>query len=120
MSDQALVCVFAVFHQYELASGAKLNLTKSHGLLVGSWASHTNLPVALDWSPEAITVMGPCLSETVTEDTWKAPVAQFDSVLSTWESRQLSFHGRALIVNTLGLSPFWYLCSFLVMPDTVV
>ena len=93
---------------------------KSHGLLVGSWASHTNLPVALDWSPEAITVMGPRLSETVTEDTWKAPVAQFDSVLSTWESRQLSFHGRALIVNTLGLSPFWYLCSFLVMPDTVV
>ena len=28
MSDQALVRVFAVFHRYELPSGAKLNLTK--------------------------------------------------------------------------------------------
>ena len=116
-----LWCVFfAVFHRYELASGAKLNVTKSHGLLVGSWASRTNLPVALNWSAEAITVMGSRLSNTVTEDTWKAPVEQFDSVLSSWASCQLSFHGCVLIANTLGLSLFWYLCSFFVMPDTVV
>ena len=48
MSDQVLKQVFEVFRRYELASGAKLNVTKSHGLLVGLWTSRTNLPVALD------------------------------------------------------------------------
>ena len=37
MSDAALLQVFSLFRRYELASGAKLNITKSHGLLVGTW-----------------------------------------------------------------------------------
>ena len=50
MSNQALKQAFEVFRRYELASGAKLNVTKSYELLVGSWTSRKNLPVALDWS----------------------------------------------------------------------
>ena len=37
VSPGALQAVFALFKHYELASGAKLNATKSHGLLFGSW-----------------------------------------------------------------------------------
>ena len=33
---------------------------------------------------------------------------------------QLSFHGRALLANSLGLSLLWYLASFIAMPDMVV
>ena len=62
MSDTALKQVFALFHCYEFASGAKLNVLKSHGLLVGSWTSRTNLPIALDWSSQSITIMGTILS----------------------------------------------------------
>ena len=43
MSDATSTAVFALFKHYELASGAKLNVTKSHGLLVGTWASRTDL-----------------------------------------------------------------------------
>ena len=35
LSDVALHQVFTLFQRYELASGAKLNVMKSHGLLVG-------------------------------------------------------------------------------------
>ena len=71
MSDQALKQVFEVFRRYELASGAKLNVTKSHGLLVGSWTSRKNLPVALDWSAESITVMGSTLSNGSGVASWQ-------------------------------------------------
>ena len=33
--------------------------------------------------------------------------------------RRLSYHGRALVLNSLGLSTFWYLASFLTMSSTV-
>ena len=93
MSDQALKQVFEVFRQYELATGAKLNVTKSHGLLVGSWSSRKNLPVALDWSAESITVMGSTLSNGSSVASWQNLLRKFDSVLTSWESRRLSFHG---------------------------
>ena len=54
MSDAALLEVFSLFHRYELASGAKLNVTKSHGLLVRFWAMRTHLPIQLNWSSQHI------------------------------------------------------------------
>ena len=121
MSDQTLKQVFEVFRRYELASGAKsVNVTKSHRLLVGSWTSRKNLPVALDWSAESITVMGSTLSNGSSVASWQNSLWKFDSVLTSWESRRLSFHGRVLVANTLGFSLFWYSSSFLPMPDSVV
>ena len=56
--DQALLSVFSLFATYEKASGAKLNVGKSHGLLFGSWRACLDLPVPLNWSNVAITVLG--------------------------------------------------------------
>lgn len=119
MSDAALLEVFSLFHRYELASGARLNVTKSHGLLVGSWTSRTRLPVHLNWSSRSITVMGVELSNADDDGKWASSLNQLDSVLSQWQARKLSYHGRALVVNSFGLSIFWYLVSFLDMPGHV-
>ena len=121
MSDVSLLQVFSVFNRYELASGAKLNVTKSHGLLVGSWASRSNLPIALDWSSSSITVMGTTLSNVADDSScWTPPLDQLRLTLADWQQRHLSYHGRALVVNSLGLSPLWYLASFRTMPVLVV
>ena len=101
-------------------SGAKLNVEKSHGLLVGLWRSGTKLPIALNRSSSSITVLGFELVNDVADRSWANHLAKLGTVLATWKTRQLSFHGRALVINSLGLSLFWYLCSFLVMPDQVV
>ena len=57
-SDHALRSLFSLFDRYELASGAKLNVKKSHGLLFGAWKHRVDLPITLNWSSEAITVLG--------------------------------------------------------------
>ena len=64
--------------------------------------------------------MGSTLSNGSSVASWQNSLRKFDSVLTSWESRRLSFHGRALVANTLSLSLFWYLSSFLPMPDSVV
>ena len=116
LSDTSLRAVFSLFNRYELASGARLNVSKSHGLLIGPWRSRSDLPVSLDWSSACITVLGSRLSNDG-EENWERKVQDLDSVLTSWSSRSLSFHGRALIVNSLGLSMFWYLLSFTCLPD---
>ena len=62
--------------------------------------------------------MSSTLSNGSSVASWQNSLRKLDSVLTSWESR--SFHGRALVANTLGLSLFWYLSSFLPMPDSVV
>ena len=119
MSDFSLEAVFKLFHRYERASGAKLNVTKSHGLLLGTWASRQSLPVALDWSSHSIMVMGAKLMSVLDDSNWTAPLEELDQTLDTWRQRRLSYHGRALVLNSLGLSTFWYLASFLTMSSTV-
>ena len=57
-TDLALNALFHLFTRYEKASGAKLNVTKCHGLLIGRWQSRSNLPIALDWSNVEIIVLG--------------------------------------------------------------
>ncbi len=44
-SDQAMTALFSLFERYERASGAKLNVTNSHGLLLGSWKDCVVLPI---------------------------------------------------------------------------
>ena len=46
-SDVSLQSLFALFARYEQASGAKLNVMKSHGLLFGAWKHRTDLPIGL-------------------------------------------------------------------------
>jgi hypothetical protein len=119
-SDVALTAVFQIFQRYERASGAKLNVAKSHGLLVGKWSSRNDLPVALNWSSSQITIMGSQLCNVEHHESWDKQLTQLESVLMAWKARKLSLHGRALIVNSLGLSKFWYLASFLCLPDVEV
>ena len=115
LSDASLREVFSLFQRYELASGARLNVNKSHGLLIGSWKGRTDLPVHLDWSSSHITVMGSRISNDDTE-SWDKSIQSLDSLLACWSSRSLSYHGRALVANTLGLSLFWYLASVACLP----
>ena len=118
--DTALKGVFEIFCRYELMSEAKLNVKKSHGLSVGPWKTCTKLPIPLNWSSTSISVMGFKLFDRVDNPSWQAPIEHFSSMIASWQSRQLSFHGHALVINTSGLSIFWYLLSFLSMPDSIV
>ena len=106
-SDESLRSLFSLFERYERASGAKLNISKSHGLLFGTWKYRADLPVQLDWSSEAITVLGCRIANEESVD-WDSLITKFESQLTLWQQRQLSFRGRALVANVLGLSLFWY------------
>ena len=111
--------LFSLFDQYERASGAQLNVKKSHGLLFGTWSTRSHPTIPLNWSTEEITVLVCKLGPGVQPD-WGHLLTKLEDLLALWKRRQLSFHGRALIVNVLGLSLFWYQATMFDVPKTIV
>ena len=118
-SDSAILALFRLFEHYERASGAKLNSAKCKGLLLGPWRSRTSFPVALQWTSDSITCLGSRVANDGLED-WTSHTERLKVSIAKWKHRTLSLRGRALIVNILGLSTFWYLASVVFMPTLVV
>ena len=83
---------------------------------MGTWIDRNTLPVKLNWSSQRISVMRATSSNVVDDTAWTTSLQQLDSVLSAWQARHLSYHGRAFVANSFGFSLFWYLASFLAMP----
>ena len=110
VSDASLCALFGLFAKYERASGACLNQGKCCGLLLGSWRNRTSFPVVLKWSSSHIEVLGARISSEGDQD-WEPALCKLEAVFLSWQRRQLSYRGRALVACILGASRFWYLGS---------
>lgn len=120
-SDDSIKATFETYTEFEKASGAKLNQSKSKGLWLGSWRGRLNPPVALDWTSIKIKVLGVFIGfGNLEEDNWRPRIVAVDHVLKSWRSRSLSFQGKALVINALALSRVWYVASLIHMPTWVL
>ena len=118
-TDSSVLALVELFGKYEKASGAKLNLGKCHGLVLGPWRNRTSFPVAFRWSSSHIVALGSRLDIDGNQN-WEPQVTKLSSVLNFWQGCSLSFQGRALIVNVLGLSVFWYLFNVVSVPNDLI
>ena len=119
-SDFSLMALFQLFASYERASGARINLSKCSGLL-GPWRSRdpVSMPIQIKWSTDSIRVLG-SLIHPGGEQNWGPLLGKLTTLVDAWKPRHLSFRGRALIMNTLGLSKFWYLGSICSIPFNII
>ena len=111
-SDDAIKASFETYSIYEKGSGCKLNLSKSKGLWLGSWNGRRDPPVNLEWSSSKIKVLGDFIG--------RPRITAVENVLASWRKRQLTFRGRALVINALALSRVWYVAFLVHMPAWVL
>lgn len=83
-SDDALLSLFRLFDRYEGASGAKVNVEKSHGLLFGTWRDRTDIPISLNRSNLHISVLGCRIGNTEKVD-WSAFIESSSDQLLLWK-----------------------------------
>ena len=104
---------------YEKATGAKINPTKTTGLWVGGWKHRTDAPLPFIWSSANVKSLGVFFG---TEDPAKCT---FDSVLPKllksikfWKSFYLCKLAKARILEIFIASKLWYAARFYAMsPD---
>lgn len=77
------------------------------------------MPISLNWSSTSLTVLGCKLTHDGLLD-WEPLLEKFEGELSLWKHQNLSFRGRALVANALGLSLFWYQATSFDVPKPVI
>ena len=116
-TDASMQATFAIYAQYERASGAKLNRGKSKGLWLGAWKDRQDTPFGIKWVKE-LSLLGATISAgDYSTATWEAPVAKVEKRLSSWKGRQLTYQGKATVINSLALSQIWHLCHIFTIPE---
>ena len=115
-----LTYLFKCIQIYEHGTGAKLNLSKTQVMWLGSWKARPDRPLGLTWVTK-IKILGVVFGVLPTEDAnWTPKLEKLDKALNLWKSRSLSLPGKALIIITLGLSNLVYLARVLTIPPWVL
>ena len=120
-TDDSIKAVFDIYSLFEKASGSRLNKSKSKGLWLGSWVGRADPPVALDWSPSKLKILGIYVGlGNLEEDNWGPRICAVEKTLLSWRQRNLSLRGKALVINALALSRLWCVASLVHMPPWVL
>lgn len=108
----AIQKVLDTFNLYGKASGAKLNLDKSEILPLGRGREKINSNTAnfrvVNGILEVLGVfLGPRFEECE-KLNWNKKITQTKSLLGWWKQRQLTLNGKAIVLNSLIMSKYWY------------
>ena len=116
----SLIQLFNVVTIYERGSGAKLNRSKTEAMWLGAWRSRVDEPLGLTWVKK-MKVLGVWFGVVpVEQDNWASKVNKLEKAVNLWKSRSLSFVGKCMVVNVIGLSKFYYLARVLLVPEWVI
>ena len=118
-SIRSLEQLFNVIKLYEQGSGARLNVSKTEAMWLGAWKSRTDQPLGLTWVTK-MKILGIVFGLVTERDNWQPKLEKLEKHLNLWKSRSLSFIGKSLIINTLGLSKLTYLATVLTVPKWVL
>lgn len=121
-NERSLHNLLLIVNRYERGSGAKLNTSKSEAMWLGKWRANGATPYGLRWVNK-MRILGVFFSNgliCVEKDNWQAKLDKLKTVLNLWSSRDLSFIGRAMILNVLGASRFWHVAKVLPPPKWAV
>ena len=110
-TDSSIRDTFKILKTYSLASGAKLNMKKTKGLLIGSWKDRKPDFQEIEWV-KSVTGLGTEFGYGINyEDLWLRKFAKFKKQIKLWTKRDLSFRGKKLLINSYIISNISYLCD---------
>ena len=121
--EQSIVETFRVFDRYELASGAKINQSKCKGLWSGAFSRRTDQLQGFEWFNDCIPekILGQFIgSIDCSRVNWETKIQKINSIVDAWRNRDLSFKGKALVINGLLTSTLWYHATSLSLPSWAV
>ena len=121
--EQSIAETFGVFNRYEPASGAKINKSKCKGLWSGDFSNRTDQLYDFAWyndySPDKI--LGQFLGNVdCSLLNWNAKISKINNIIAAWRQRDLSYKGKALIINSLLTSTLGYNVTSLSVPSWVI
>ena len=119
--DKSIQAIKKHISDFEKAAGAKININKSEGIWLGSFKGRTDRPLGFKWHKKSLKILGIFFGTENTEKlNWEPKISKFNKILNLWKSRDLSFRGRAVVINQLASSVLCYTATIFPMGDWVL
>ena len=105
---------FQILTNYEQASGAKLNKSKSCGVWLSKWKNNKDKLCNIHWTNDKHKILGFFFGNgTFDKMNWKKPLDKFKKSVQFIRKRKLSLFGKSKLLNTNSLTKFIYISSIL-------
>lgn len=121
--EQSIDEAFNTFDLYERASGAKINKGKCKGLWCGAYAQRTDQLYNFEWFNDFIPdkILGQFIGNVdCSRLNWDIKIQKIENITAAWRHRELSFKGKALVINGLLTSTLWYNATTLPVPPWAI
>ena len=109
--------VYKDLRDFEDATGAKVNLSKTKGLWVGGWKHRTDSPLGFTWSCDNVKNLGVFFgTDNPAKCTFDHILPKILKSLKFWKSFYLCRLAKARILEIFIASRLWYAARFYAMP----
>ena len=106
--------------EYEEASGAKMNYSKTKGLWTGSWKGRRNTPMNIHWTSTNVKNLGVFFGNITPEVyTFNDIIPNVKKRLNYWKQFKLSHLGKARVVEMFLASTLIYAIKFYIIPTDI-
>ena len=109
-----------IINCFSKISGLKLNIEKTKALAIGH-ADKENLPFAIT---DTIKILGIYFKQTTmarfVEENWTGRVEKLNNLIKAWSSRDLSIHGKVVVIKTFLVSQFDFVMQSIGLPEKIL
>lgn len=110
-----------ILEEFSIFSGLRLNAQKTKAMKLGTQELEANLPFIVT---EKINILGIVFQRDkmakYIEDNWNNRILKLNNLIKTWSQRDLSFHGKVIIIKTYLMSQFGYVMQSIGLPENVL
>ena len=120
-SEGSITECFKTLDMFENASGARVNKNKTFGLYTGSWRNKSPEYTDIKWTNTNVKTLGVHHGYAIDYNAiWLEKINKIKNCIQVWKSRNLTYKGKVLIINTFLLSQIGFLAETVHVPNNVV
>jgi len=117
-NEASLPHLFSNLANYEQASGAKMNKTKTTGLLIGSLRQNSHKFKEINWTRGFVKTLGVTHGYDIDNDAiWMEKIKKIKACLSVWKMQNVTYQGKVLVIKTFVISKILFEMENRGIPD---
>ena len=115
--NQCFKEVIKEIQDYEEASGAKINHTKTTGLWLGSWKDRIDTPLNFSWTSESVKTLGIYFgNDDTARKTFADITPKIKRSMNYWKQFRLCKFSKSRVIEIFHASRLWYASTFYPIP----
>ena len=116
-----MIVAAKIINDFSVFSNLKLNQGKTKAMQIGKRLNDENLPFKI---VDKIKILGIYFTNTIRAqniaDNWEGRIDKMTRLIRSWSSRDLSIHGKIVIIKTILISQFTFVMQSIGLPEHVL